>query len=204
MAGVDKLATPVAGRPLLAWTLDAIAAVRVGGADRPRRAPDPRGRGRGRRPAPREGRRGDRGGARRQESVAAGLAALDALDAAAGPERPGDRVVLVHDGARPAVTPALVDRVADAASRHGAAIPVLPVAETLKRLDGLRIVETVDRTTLAAAQTPQGVRRSVLAAAFARFDPSGPDAWTDEAALLEACSIEVHVVPGEAANIKVT
>jgi 2-C-methyl-D-erythritol 4-phosphate cytidylyltransferase/2-C-methyl-D-erythritol 2,4-cyclodiphosphate synthase len=144
------------------------------------------------------------GGPRRQESVAAGIATLDALDAAAGSPPAPARVVLVHDGARPAISAVLVARVTDSVARHGAAIPVLPVAETLKRIDGLRVVETVDRTPLAAAQTPQGFRRGILAAAYERFDPAGPDEWTDEAALLEACSIVVHVVPGEAANIKVT
>ena len=57
---------------------------------------------------------------------------------------------------------------------------------------------------LAAAQTPQGVRRDLLRGAYARFPPNGPETWTDEAALLEACSIAVHVVPGEPGNLKVT
>ena len=73
-----------------------------------------------------------------------------------------DRVVLVHDGARPLVTPALVDAVVLAAAEHGAAIPVLPVAETVKRVVGGVVVETVERAALATAQTPQGARRSLL------------------------------------------
>jgi 2-C-methyl-D-erythritol 2,4-cyclodiphosphate synthase len=135
------------------------------------------------------------GGARRHESVAAGLAALDGAD---------DRVVLVHDGARPLVTPSLVAAVAAAAAEHGAAIPVVPVADTLKRLDGDVVAATVDRAVLASAQTPQGARASLLRAAFDRFPPSGPGAWTDEAALLEACRIPVHALPGEPTNLKVT
>ena len=83
------------------------------------------------------------------------------------------------------------------AAAHGAAIPVVPVAETIKRIDGDASSATVDRDGLAAAQTPQGVRRGVLRAALARYPPDGPETWTDEAALLEACSIPVHVVPGE-------
>jgi 2-C-methyl-D-erythritol 4-phosphate cytidylyltransferase/2-C-methyl-D-erythritol 2,4-cyclodiphosphate synthase len=80
----------------------------------------------------------------------------------------------------------------------------MPVAETVKRVHGNRVVETVDRTGLATAQTPQGVRTSVLLTAYERFPPDGPETWTDEAALLEACRIAVHVVPGDPSNLKVT
>jgi 2-C-methyl-D-erythritol 4-phosphate cytidylyltransferase/2-C-methyl-D-erythritol 2,4-cyclodiphosphate synthase len=147
------------------------------------------------------------GGARRQESVAAGVRTLAALDVEGGPDGRADgedRPVLVHDGARPLVTPALVDAVARAAATHGAAIPVVLVAETLKRVgDGL-VQETVDRTALAAAQTPQGARRSLLMRAWAAHPPEAPREFTDEAALLEACRIPVHAIPGEPANVKVT
>jgi 2-C-methyl-D-erythritol 2,4-cyclodiphosphate synthase len=111
--------------------------------------------------------------------------------------------VLVHDGARPLVPSALVEAVVAAAERYGAAIPVLPVSETLKRLDGDLVESTVDRSGLAVAQTPQGVRRSLLRDALAN-GAAADGTWTDEAALLEACRIAVHVVPGEAANLKVT
>ena len=95
-------------------------------------------------------------------------------------------------------------RVAAAAAEHGAAIPVVPVAETLKRVVDGQIAATVDRTPLAAAQTPQGIRRDVLARAWAEQPPGGAATWTDEAALLEACRIPVHAVPGESTNLKVT
>jgi 2-C-methyl-D-erythritol 4-phosphate cytidylyltransferase/2-C-methyl-D-erythritol 2,4-cyclodiphosphate synthase len=94
--------------------------------------------------------------------------------------------------------------VATAAARHGAAIPVLPVTETLKRLQGDLIGATVDRTDTVAAQTPQGMRRSLLERAYAAFPPDGPEIWTDEASLLEACRIPVHAISGEASNLKVT
>jgi 2-C-methyl-D-erythritol 2,4-cyclodiphosphate synthase len=119
------------------------------------------------------------------------------------PDPEGARVVLVHDGARPAVRAALVTAVIEAAARHGAAIPVVPVVETIKRVDGDRIGATVDRSGLAAAQTPQGVRRAVLRTALASPE-ARDDTWTDEAALLEACRIAVHVVPGDPDNLKVT
>jgi 2-C-methyl-D-erythritol 2,4-cyclodiphosphate synthase len=80
---------------------------------------------------------------------------------------------------------------------------VLPVSETLKRLDGDLVESTVDRSGLAVAQTPQGVRRSLLRDALAN-GAAADGTWTDEAALLEACRIAVHVVPGEPTNLKVT
>lgn len=211
MDGTDKLGHIVAGRPLLAWSVDALAAVEtverivvvvaserraaVAGADwLSRRVVDV-----------------VVGGTRRHESVAAGLAALDAIDGEEGRNQAprsgapaADRIVVVHDGARPLASPSLVAAVIAGAARHGAAIPVLPVAETVKRVAGERVVETLDRSVLATAQTPQGARRSLLRDAFDRFPPGGPETWTDEAALLEACRIAVHAIPGDPANLKVT
>jgi 2-C-methyl-D-erythritol 4-phosphate cytidylyltransferase/2-C-methyl-D-erythritol 2,4-cyclodiphosphate synthase len=210
MGGVDKLFHEIGGRPLLAWSIDALAAVdaveRIVVVTSTERAAEIRAASW---LSPRVA-AVVQGGERRHESVAAGLAALEALDASnADAARDADaaddtRVVLVHDGARPLASSALVSAVLDAASEHGAAIPVLPVTDTIKRVaDGL-VEATVDRTVLGAAQTPQGVRRSLLRDAFARFPPAGPETWTDEAALLEACRIPVHALPGEPSNLKVT
>jgi 2-C-methyl-D-erythritol 4-phosphate cytidylyltransferase/2-C-methyl-D-erythritol 2,4-cyclodiphosphate synthase len=138
------------------------------------------------------------GADRRQESVAAGVAEIER----GGP--PPERVLLIHDGARPAVRADLVTRTIDAVATYGAAIPIVPVVETLKRLDGDLVGGTVDRDGLGAAQTPQGVRLGLLRAAYERYPPDGPVAFTDEAALLEACTIPVHVVPGQLDNLKVT
>jgi len=138
------------------------------------------------------------GGSRRHESVYAGFVAFDRFE----PEERG--VVLVHDGARPLVTPALVGAVAAETARHGAAIPIVTVAETLKRIDGDVVGGTVDRTGLGAAQTPQGARRDLLRAAYERFPVAGPESWTDEASLLEAVGVTVHVVAGDPANVKIT
>jgi 2-C-methyl-D-erythritol 4-phosphate cytidylyltransferase/2-C-methyl-D-erythritol 2,4-cyclodiphosphate synthase len=196
--GSDKLWAPIAGRPLLAWTIDRLAAsalvndiVVVTAADRVDAVRSAEWLG------PKVG-NVVAGGGRRQESVAAGV---DALGGGADRE---DRVVLVHDGARPLVSADLIERVVDATVRVGAAIPVVPVVETLKRIDGDRIAGTVDRESVAAAQTPQGIRLGILRDAWARFPPDGPETFTDEAALLEACTIPVHVVPGEPDNLKVT
>jgi 2-C-methyl-D-erythritol 4-phosphate cytidylyltransferase/2-C-methyl-D-erythritol 2,4-cyclodiphosphate synthase len=198
MAGQDKLEASVGGRPVLAWTLANLAAapeveriVVVVPADRIDEI---------RRAAwlPASVIAVVAGGPRRQESVANGIAALRAAGAGA------ERVVLVHDAARPVVTPELIARVAAAAASTGAAIPVVPVADTLKRIAGDVVAGTVDRTDLAAAQTPQGVRLGVLDAAHRRFPAAGQRTFTDEAALLEACTIAVHVVPGDPRNTKVT
>jgi 2-C-methyl-D-erythritol 4-phosphate cytidylyltransferase/2-C-methyl-D-erythritol 2,4-cyclodiphosphate synthase len=198
MGGVDKLTAVVAGRPLLAWSVAVMAASplveRVVLVVAPERVDEvaaaawlPAGTA------------VVAGGATRQASVAAGVRHLVAVD-----PHGVARAVLVHDGARPLASVALVEAVADAVDRHGAAIPIVPVAETLKRVDGGDIVETVDRAGLAAAQTPQGARRRLLLEAWDRFPPDGPPVFTDEAALLEACTITVHAIPGEPTNLKVT
>jgi 2-C-methyl-D-erythritol 4-phosphate cytidylyltransferase / 2-C-methyl-D-erythritol 2,4-cyclodiphosphate synthase len=203
MGGVDKLAAPIGGRPLLAWTLDALAAAPVVGRLVVVTVPERINALRDAPWLPSSVIAIVPGGERRQASVAAGLAELDRLDGAGGATA-DDPVVLVHDGARPLVSPALVAAVADAAAAHGAAIPVVPIGETVKRIEEGRVAATLDRTTLATAQTPQGVRRSILRAAFEQFDANGPATFTDEAALLEACSIPVHVIDGDPGNVKVT
>jgi 2-C-methyl-D-erythritol 4-phosphate cytidylyltransferase/2-C-methyl-D-erythritol 2,4-cyclodiphosphate synthase len=129
------------------------------------------------------------GGAQRSDSVRAGVQATT-----------GD-VVLVHDGARPLATSLLADAVALAAAEHGAAVPAIPVVDSLKRASGEFLAESVDRAGLVRTQTPQGARRDLLLDAFER---AGAATFSDEAALLEAAGVPVATVPGEAANIKVT
>jgi len=205
MEGVDKLDAVVAGRPVLAWSVAAFAdlpearrIVVVASADR-------LGRIRSAPWLPARVTAVIAGGARRQESVAAGVRWLAAHGAAEGSTGAGeDRVVLVHDGARPAVTADVIRRVAARAASDGAAVPVVPVTETIKELDGDMVARTVDRTRLAAAQTPQGARMALFQRAYARFLPESSETWTDEAALLEACTIKVHAVPGDPSNLKVT
>jgi 2-C-methyl-D-erythritol 4-phosphate cytidylyltransferase/2-C-methyl-D-erythritol 2,4-cyclodiphosphate synthase len=199
MDGVDKLLAPIGDRPLLAHTIGALArndgieAIVVVTTRERREVLVAGGWTAGERFTFVEG------GERRHDSVRAGFEALERVL----PDAAGERVVLVHDGARPAASAPLVDAVVSGAVEHGAAIPVLPVHETLKRVDDGVIGATVDRTDLVAAQTPQGARRSLLRQALA--SPTASDGtWTDEAALLEACRIPVHVVPGDPANLKVT
>jgi 2-C-methyl-D-erythritol 4-phosphate cytidylyltransferase len=130
------------------------------------------------------------GGARRRDSVAAGLAALDART----------DVVLVHDAARPLASAALVERLLAAAERHAAVVPALPLADTVKRVRGTTVVETLDRASLVAVQTPQAYRVALLRRARAHADTDA----TDEAALVEALGEPVVTVPGDPWNVKVT
>jgi 2-C-methyl-D-erythritol 4-phosphate cytidylyltransferase len=136
------------------------------------------------------------GGETRSDSVHAGLTALHV---AAHPD-----TILIHDGARPLVTAETVVCCINAARDHGAAIVAIPVTDTVKRVrDGL-IIETPDRASLWAAQTPQAFRADLLEAAFAWADAAGHGPFTDEAGLVEAFGHAVHVVRGEVTNIKVT
>jgi len=199
MGGPDKLLVPIRGRPLLGHTLAALASapevaslVVVTTTER-RRALEASSW------VAEVPVTFVTGGERRQDSVRAGFEALDRT----APDPQGRRVVLVHDGARPAIPAALITAVVEAAARHGAAIPVVPVAETVKRVTGDVVAETVDRSELVAAQTPQGIQRALLREALASA-AAGAGTWTDEAALLEVCRIPVHVVPGDPDNLKVT
>lgn len=133
------------------------------------------------------------GGETRAESVRLGLAA--AADA---------EYVLVHDAARPAVSAALVDAVVDATVRHGAAVPVLRVVDTVKEDDGRGFVAgTVDRSLLRLAQTPQGSRADWLREALDRARRDGVTV-TDEAQVLERAGHKVALVAGEPDNVKIT
>ena len=133
------------------------------------------------------------GGASRQESVVRGLEALSAN----APD-----YVLIHDAARPGVDAALVDRVLDGLAHAPGVIPALPVADTLKRVDSNgRILETVARTNLSAAQTPQGFHFDKILTAH--LAARGRE-LTDDAAVLEHSGLAVLTVPGSTANSKIT
>jgi 2-C-methyl-D-erythritol 4-phosphate cytidylyltransferase len=144
--------------------------------------------------SPSEGLRIVEGADTRSGSVRSGLATLDGL-------ADDDDVVVVHDAARPLASTALFDAVIDAVvAGADAAVPAIPVADTLKRVDvDGRVVETVDRNGLVWIQTPQAFRCGVLRAAHR----GAPEA-TDDAGLVEAGGGVVVVVPGESANRKVT
>ena len=169
MGGPDKLQADLLGWPVLRWSLEALVAA---GVDRIVIATS-----------------ADRiadvaaapwlpdavvavvvGGARRQDSVAAGIAAL--AESGAAPET----VILVHDAARPLATPSLIRAVAEAVSRHGAAIPALPVVETLKRLDGDHVGATIDRRKVPPSTSSTGPMPSTIPTASKR-GPMRPRCW---------------------------
>jgi 2-C-methyl-D-erythritol 4-phosphate cytidylyltransferase/2-C-methyl-D-erythritol 2,4-cyclodiphosphate synthase len=138
------------------------------------------------------------GGATRQASVRAGLEAL-----AAGPERPD--VVLIHDAARAFVTPAVISRAIDAARASGAAIPVVPVADTIKLVSENGAVEaTPSRAHLRIAQTPQAFAFDAILDAHRRAAQDGRDDFTDDSALAEWAGLTVATFEGDVANMKLT
>ncbi len=192
MGGPDKLFMEVGGLPLIAWTVRAAAAAatvrRIIVVSRPDRV-----EALAEVPWLRDIRATVvAGGLRRQDSVAAGVETADA------------EVVLIHDGARPLVTSALLDRVAEAARVHGAAVPVVAVPESMRRIANGRIVGIVDRTDLYRSQTPHGAQRRLLLQVYASQDPRGPETFIDETTLVQSAGIPVSTVPGEPANLKVT
>ena len=136
------------------------------------------------------------GGETRQASVRAGLEALDRLP---GAERPD--LVLIHDGARPYVPASVTQGVIAALAGHAGVIPAVPVADTIKRAKDGIITDTVPRTDLFRAQTPQGFRFGLLRDLHRAAEAA--DA-TDDAALLENAGHPVAIVPGAEDNIKLT
>src|SRR6516164_6598568 len=132
------------------------------------------------------------GGATRQDSVRLGLEAL-------APHCP-DRV-LIHDGARPFPDQALVDRIIDGLDRAAATIPCVPLSDTIKRAVNGAIRETIDRSSLWRAQTPQGFHfGAILAAHRAAVGRT----LTDDAAIAEAAGLAPLVIEGSEDNLKVT
>lgn len=139
------------------------------------------------------------GGARRQDSVANGFAAIS----------DETEIVLVHDAARPLVSAEIISRTIAAAAESGAAIAAVPVhdtvKETVRRDQQTVIARTLPRETLYLAQTPQGFRRDVLAAAIALGQGSDEEAAaTDEAMLAERAGYTVAIVAGDPNNLKIT
>jgi len=195
MAGIEKMLVPLAGRPLLLHSLTTFEEcdviheiVVVTRADLV-----PRVAALVERAGCRKVRGVVAGGATRSESSRRGMSALSK----------DVEIVLVHDGARPLVTDALVRRVAEAASATGAAVPGVTPSSTIKEEGGGVSLRTLDRTRLREAQTPQGFRRDLLARALA-WAVRAPEAPTDEAACVEALGERVAIVEGERRNVKVT
>lgn len=136
------------------------------------------------------------GGGTRQASVRAGLEAL----ADARPD-----IVLIHDAARPFLTGDLITRAIAAGGEHGAAVPAIPVADTVKKIDEqARVTETLDRSRLRMVQTPQSFAFGLIVDAHRRAAAAGRDDFSDDAALAEWAGHRVNVFAGETANVKLT
>ena len=192
MGGVDKLYAELMGRPLLAWTLRAFKTCEAIEGVVLVAAPQALDRARA---FVREWRFDEvinvvPGGDTRQQSVRAGLEALE-----------GAAIVAVHDGARPLVTPDLIAQGVTLAREHGAALCATAARDTIKQVEGdpPAVRTTIDRSDVWLAQTPQVFARDLLLRAHAQ-----PMAATDDAALVEALGHEVRVYEGGAWNMKVT
>lgn len=196
--GTDKLWRDLHGRPVWRWSLDALLAVpdvqRVAVVVPPDREDDFRAG------LPRQAL--DRcltvrGGAIRAHSVLAGLEALRAAGTHDG------ATVLVHDAARPAATPALVARIAAAMRGDEAVVPVVPIHDSLKRLERGRVDEAVARAGVVAAQTPQAGRLGQLREALVAAHAAEADI-TDDAGALAVLGVPVRAVEGDPRNVKLT
>lgn len=134
-----------------------------------------------------------KGGNDRTESVQAGLNTLSK----------GIQLVAVHDGARPLITDAVIDRTVRAAHTYGAAAPAIPVKDTIKIAAGGLVKTTPDRSTLRAVQTPQVFDFDLLRAALKKAKQTGA-AITDDCSAVELLGMSVKLVEGDEHNIKVT
>ena len=192
MAGVDKIFIPLAGKPLLAHTLFAFQScaavhdiVLVLPEDRlndGRQLVEDHSLSKVKDVCP--------GGARRQDSVRAGLQQLSGCD-----------WVLIHDGARPCVNQSIIQNALKAAKVSGAAVPAVPIIDTVKAVSAdLFVEDTLARDRLWSVQTPQAFRFDIISKAHSK---SRGDV-TDDAALVEGLGYKVKVFPGSRANIKVT
>ena len=189
---VDKVFLPLLGRPLLAHTIAAFQECPV--VSEIVLVLGEHNLDKGRNLASREGwsklSHICLGGERRQDSVKAGLERLSGCD-----------WVMVHDGARPCITAQLAEAGLARARETGAAVPVIPLSDTIKRLDMQgSIVETPPRQELWAVQTPQVFRRDLLRRAY----ESSLEGATDDASLVERMGHAVGTFPGSPENIKVT
>ena len=192
MEGIDKIFAPLRGRPLLDCTFGVLASV-------PEIAEgvivlSEQGFGQGQEVLTARGWSVGWnlciGGARRQDSVRAGLERLGKVE-----------WVIIHDAARPCVERAIIYRGLEAATKTGAAVAAIPVTDTIKSVgEEGQVVQTLNRSTLWSIQTPQVFRRSLLEASIAE---SGADA-TDEATILERMGHTVQIFQGDVGNIKVT
>lgn len=131
------------------------------------------------------------GGVERQQSVFNGLKYV------------AEEIVLVHDGARPFIHEELIFQLTEAASQHAGAIVAVPVKDTIKKVQDRSVVETMERSSLWAVQTPQAFRVSILFKAHQKAE-NDQFLGTDDASLLERIGQQVVIIEGDYDNIKIT
>ncbi|CAH0200108.1 MULTISPECIES: 2-C-methyl-D-erythritol 4-phosphate cytidylyltransferase [Peribacillus] len=132
-----------------------------------------------------------KGGKERQQSVYNGL------------QHAGEEIILVHDGARPFINLGQISELTTAASLHGGAVIAVPVKDTIKKASNKKVVETVERSSLWAVQTPQAFRVSILKSAYEQAEAEA-FLGTDDASLLERINEQVVIIEGNYDNIKIT
>ena len=191
MGGLDKIFIDLAGKPLLAHSVDVfqgidaisriIIVLRDQNLDRGRQMVEERGWSKVIEVCP--------GGRLRQDSIKEGLNRLTDCE-----------WVAIHDGARPLVTEKLVLDGLNAARSSGAAIPAIPVSDTIKKVDDSLVIETIPRAQLWAVQTPQIFRFDIISEAYDKIKSD----VTDDASMVESLGYKVKVFPGDSTNIKVT
>lgn len=193
MNGVDKLFAPLGGKPVLAYSLEACEAcpdvseiIVVTREDKIAEVTELCGKF-----APTKTASVVCGGATRAESALKG--ALAASKEAA--------VIAVHDGARPLVTPELISRVVKLAKQKGAAIPAVPVTDTIKKVEKGVVSKTPKRDTLVSAQTPQAFDAALIRAALTEAVEKGV---TDDSQAVELLGMKVSVAEGDPDNFKLT
>ena len=133
------------------------------------------------------------GGKTRTESALAGLLALSG----------GTKYALIHDGARPLVTEEVVEKVLKCAMAHRNACPAVSVTDTIKRAEAGRVIDTPDRSTLYAVQTPQGFLADLAKTALTKAVSEGKE-YTDDCAAVEALGVTAYLSEGSRENIKIT
>ena len=191
-AAVNKAFVELSGKPLLRWSVEAFLAAGVVQELVVVVGPGEGGKVEGVLSDVRIPYKVVLGGERRQDSSFSGAQAAQG------------EYVLVHDAARPLVAPELIRRVFDATLKHGAAVPVVPVRDTLRYVEsGFLSGELVDREGLYAVQTPQGFRRDLLLWALESANERGLS-LTDDATALLVVGKRVATVPGDVRNIKIT
>ena len=193
--GVDKLAVQISGKPLLAWTIsrfesteiikEIIVVTRENEIANVKEMTKSEGF--------RKVTSVVKGGAYRQQSSQNGLKAISEES----------KVVLIHDGARPLIRTADIERIVERVEENGAALLAIPSKDTVKEVRNWIVKKTLSRESLWLAQTPQGFRKELLQEAFSLAEKEGY-IGTDEASLVERIGRDVAIVEGHSSNIKVT